>query len=996
MVLDVKNFERVYKTGRLTTGRSVQSKYSSGWFFIQILNLINMSNLNVYCDRHNICLDTNDRIDYGWYYKFLSEKQLDVILSEKLFSVYPITKENKEMRSVMDSSSNNKYIVEATKQWVEENNKTYKISHFVNNRYLVSGLIDSRELLSDYRVLSAKPHFTRKVMNRFTSGFLQSGSQDASFYEGYVANKRSFHERGILGEGEIITVIDTGVDQYHPFFHDPNRSVPVNKYDPEHRKIVKLYAVSDAKDCASCHGTHVCGTAAGESFDKSYGISMYNGVAPKSKLIVIDIGNSSRGNSLDGDYDIEETTREYLTYGSYINSNSWGADSDVELVRDMYDTFAWKFPDVLFVFAAGNTGTVMGISAPSDAKNVLSVGSTSALGLSRISMGIPSSNMVAKYEDISIDLNIEKTFSMTRYILQTNSRHLYEVGVSRFGSSDYDGKVVISSETLSCSDIQSITDGGALAIIHKCTADPVCESYSIPVFNTDKVDQILGFKNITIFENPEIDMSLRRAGFQSMGPTGLNMIKPDIVVPGQTIVSSNAGNPHDSNVRGIGPTNLISKSGTSMSCPAVSGLAALIREYLVKGYFPCGTKGCGQSVNPSSYLLRALLICSSARFDALSKPDNVHGFGVPNLENIFPGGTAFTRFVDRKDISPNKRVVYSVYANKTDRNLSFVLSYFEPSTGQYSTRPLLCNLDLVVISPSGRHYYGNGSPDPFNTNEKVIISCDEVEDGDYEINILSNNFDPTISVKYAFVVSGSIATEQGINPLEIPETEGSKLKCGSLANADGCVCKQNDTGLTCGSTFQELEFYNDEIHIFDFGEVKYYRTNLTNDTEVFTLKLGFKDFSIVHVGLSFEPFHDLMDKDVVFFSSRASFSAQVTVNPAEHSVVYFAIYASCARSVNVSFSAVRDIPYGQSTVTTNSFLGTDNFSILQSHILTILFALIVIAVSVAISIFYFGRLGRVEDMQTLTNTDAHDSSLQESPQEERQTEVLDIDVPQTV
>ena len=50
-------------------------------------------------------------------------------------------------------------------------------------------------------------------------------------------------------------------------------------------------------------------------------------------------------------------------------------------------------------------------------------------------------------------------------------------------------------------------------------------------------------------------------------------------------------------------------SGTSMATPAVSGTAAMIRQYLMTGYFPSGSKNDNDVIsNPSAALIKAILI----------------------------------------------------------------------------------------------------------------------------------------------------------------------------------------------------------------------------------------------------------------------------------------------------------------------------------------------------------------------------------------------------
>src|SRR4029079_14071164 len=75
------------------------------------------------------------------------------------------------------------------------------------------------------------------------------------------------------------------------------------------------------------------------------------------------------------------------------------------------------------------------------------------------------------------------------------------------------------------------------------------------------------------------------SSFSSCGPTADGRIKPDITVPGSSIVSAGRDSSVNTNNCGTAPL-----SGTSMATPGAAGLTALIRQYYTDGWYPTGSK----------------------------------------------------------------------------------------------------------------------------------------------------------------------------------------------------------------------------------------------------------------------------------------------------------------------------------------------------------------------------------------------------------------------
>jgi len=101
------------------------------------------------------------------------------------------------------------------------------------------------------------------------------------------------------------------------------------------------------------------------------------------------------------------------------------------------------------------------------------------------------------------------------------------------------------------------------------------------------------------------------ASFSSRGPTPDSRIKPDVCGPGNPIYSASS-----SGMPGNATCAVLPSSGTSQATPAISGVAALLRQFLVDGmhatYSSIGFAASEyNSSHPSSALLKAMLIGST-------------------------------------------------------------------------------------------------------------------------------------------------------------------------------------------------------------------------------------------------------------------------------------------------------------------------------------------------------------------------------------------------
>src|SRR6185295_11022547 len=192
------------------------------------------------------------------------------------------------------------------------------------------------------------------------------------------------------------------------------------------------------------------------------------------------------------------------------------------------------------------------------------------------------------------------------------------------------------------------------------------------------------------------------ASFSSCGPTADGRIKPEVTVPGQSIVSAN----NDGNVTTNTCTTL-SLSGTSMASPGGAGLTALIRQYYTDGWYPTGSKNSANALTPSAALMRATLVNSAINMTGTTAiPANCQGWGRVLLEDaLFFTGQA------RKLWVKDNATPFSTGSTNEDRAFTFTVTAGQPLKATLAwtdfpstpaANPNINNdLDLIVTGPTG-------------------------------------------------------------------------------------------------------------------------------------------------------------------------------------------------------------------------------------------------------------------------------------------------------
>eukprot|EP00752_Nemacystus_decipiens_P004360 g3984.t1 len=258
------------------------------------------------------------------------------------------------------------------------------------------------------------------------------------------------------------------------------------------------------------------------------------------------------------------------------------------------------------------------------------------------------------------------------------------------------------------------------------------------------------------------------AAFSSEGPTRDGRIKPEVVAPGDMIYSAASDGEEEAHT-----CRLWAYAGTSMSCPIVAGAAAMVRQYfldtsfyaadvsargLCGGGFQCG------GFSPSSATVKALFINSANLMGGSSEPDGARGFGRIHMEAGMPlaGNGSLVLFVADAANTTIPELTLQEYNFTVDGNagLDFraTLSWIDPPASTFSTTQIVHDLDLEVLSPSGVTHtmWLSGEADVTNVNERVVVDAADVESGVWRVSVRAKRLSSD-SQSYSLVVNGAIS-----------------------------------------------------------------------------------------------------------------------------------------------------------------------------------------------------------------------------------------------
>jgi subtilisin family serine protease len=284
------------------------------------------------------------------------------------------------------------------------------------------------------------------------------------------------------------------------------------------------------------------------------------------------------------------------------------------------------------------------------------------------------------------------------------------------------------------------------------------------------ISSVCSGKNVVCVGSSESTLSSNNinnvAYYSSKGPAYDGRYKPDIVAPGHALVSALAsGTTADT-------CATTQKTGTSMASPAAAGAAVLIRQYFMDVKF--WKSHCKPSYNsckvftPSGVLLKAMLLHSGSKMSMYAgatsnqkvalgnPPDSYQGYGRITLKKVLPlaSGKLDLFVADLVSVGANSFKTYYLHVTDTSLSVKVTLVWYDPpNINGISSKALLHDLNLRMVSPSKQIFYGNGKVDAINTVEQVTIPTPV--SGTYQITVSSLALPKASTQTFSLVVTSA-------------------------------------------------------------------------------------------------------------------------------------------------------------------------------------------------------------------------------------------------
>ncbi len=411
---------------------------------------------------------------------------------------------------------------------------------------------------------------------------------------------------GYTGSGQVIAILDSEFDVKHIAFSNPPQNPKYTKQDisailsdgtlnasNDANRVyesVKIpfrydYGDDDADTYSSdyIHGTQVAGIAAGNSSDG------FRGVAPDAQLVLMKIADSDGYTS---DAAIVAAMDDAAKLGVCAINCSFGFDYECADAFNPAVTACYTnaYNSGIFVSVAAGNSSRGFFGEPSETLHI----DDSATGIPNgldTAMSVASADNSLLYFDMSeITLSDGSVIDAAQMYDDTGFESLISDGGAQyvycktgyphdFEGADVHGKIaVVDRGTLTFAQkSNNAKAAGAVGIIIINNEDEYFTSskLSLPAVSVKSSSaslltdaKVKQFSSMTPFTLKSVENDAVINDYSSYGVTESLGLKPDISAPGGNIYSSVPGDEYETS------------SGTSMSAPHISGIVAIISQYL--------------------------------------------------------------------------------------------------------------------------------------------------------------------------------------------------------------------------------------------------------------------------------------------------------------------------------------------------------------------------------------------------------------------------------
>ena len=564
-----------------------------------------------------------------------SPVEILVRLKEKLSDgIGGVSPTSKETRIEKTNQDHEQFLKELEKQSIQFK-KLYDFNLLFNGLALETTYGDAKKIRGLARVdaVDYAPLGRTRVAETQPAPASPTSTRTKVSEENSLINLQPLWDKGIKGQGQVVAIIDSGVDPAHDVFRLTDISKAKYKSEAEieeakkkagitygkwyNNKIVYVHNYSDMDDNVKeddpiSHGAHVAGTAVGNASQPSPNSEIIRGVAPEAQLMFLRVFSDTKGGQVQN-FIYTKAVEDAVKLGADSINMSLGTASgsvyDVgEITRQAFDTARkagvtitvastnmatngfWHSKPLATTPDYGMTGT------PSVNPNVISVASINSLTKhesTEASLTVDALKGSVDFPDGKIPMHSFVERDAFRTTIPQSYLHVDKGGIDHYQADSINGHLVLTERGGEVSDVDKVKElkrAGATGVIFYQTEEqgnnPVGfdleglgERFPVGVIGhaaglvlaQHANDYQLHIANK--FKRVPYDAANQLSDFSSWGLSADGDLKPDVTLPGGMIYSS------------VNNGEYYMDRGTSMASPHAAGATALVKQAL-KERFP--------------------------------------------------------------------------------------------------------------------------------------------------------------------------------------------------------------------------------------------------------------------------------------------------------------------------------------------------------------------------------------------------------------------------